>query len=64
MWTSGLKGELIKLAIRPGEALDLTGKFSGTRMRMLARSATQTWDQYADQDLWLVPETGPSGQHR
>jgi hypothetical protein len=47
----------------------LTPRFMGqpiaaNRIRLWTQSATRTWEQFRDEDFWLVPEVVmPSGEH-
>jgi hypothetical protein len=50
--------------LEAGKTLDLTGKVSASRVRLWARSDSTSFMDYANQDLWLVPETENNGEHR
>jgi len=52
--------------LAPGEVLDtrfMDVPIAANRIRLWAQSATRTWETYKDDDLWLVPEVLPSGEH-
>jgi len=60
----GTKAKAMSFDLDAGKTLDLTGKVSASRVRLWAQSDTASFMDYADQDLWLVPETGNNGEHR
>jgi hypothetical protein len=60
----GTKAKAMSFDLDAGKTLDLTGKVSASRVRLWARSDTASFMDYADQDLWLVPETRSNGEHR
>ena len=60
----GSKAKVMTFDLEAGKTLDLTGKVSASRVRLWARSEAASFMDYANQDLWLVPETTNSGEHR
>jgi len=60
----GSKAKVMTFDLEAGKTLDLTGKVSASRVRLWARSESSSFMDYANQDLWLVPETTNSGEHR
>ena len=60
----GSKAKVMTFDLEAGKTLDLTGKVSASRVRLWARSDTSSFMDYANQDLWLVPETTGNGEHR
>jgi hypothetical protein len=67
VWTPeapGSKAKVMTFDLQAGKTLDLTGKVSASRVRLWARSDTSSFMDYANQDLWLVPETTGNGEHR
>ncbi len=67
VWTPeepGTKAKVMSFEVEAGKTLDLTGKVSASRVRLWARSESSSFMDYANQDLWLVPETANSGEHR
>jgi hypothetical protein len=67
MWSPeapGSKAKVLTFDMEAGKVLDLTGKVSASRVRLWARSESSSFMEYADRDLWLVPETGNNGEHR
>jgi hypothetical protein len=52
--------------LQPGQTTNLGfqgQKLAGNRIRVWARWNGGEWNQYRDQDLWLVPETDAAGNH-
>src|SRR5262249_6843353 len=67
VWTAeapGAKAKVMSFEVEADKVLDLTGKVSASRVRLWARSETASFMDYANQDLWLVPETENNGEHR
>jgi hypothetical protein len=67
MWSPeapGSKAKATTFDMDAGKTLDLTGKVSASRVRLWARSDSASFMDYANQDLWLVPETSSNGEHR
>jgi hypothetical protein len=60
----GSKAKVMTFDLEAGKTLDLTGKVSASRVRLWARSEAASFMDYANQDLWLVPETTSNGEHR
>ena len=60
----GSKAKVMTFDLEAGKTLDLTGKVSASRVRLWARSDSTSFMDYANQDLWLVPETTSNGEHR
>jgi hypothetical protein len=60
----GSKAKVMTFDLEAGKTLDLTGKVSASRVRLWARSEAASFMDYANQDLWLVPETTGNGEHR
>ena len=60
----GSKAKVMTFDLEAGKTLDLTDKVSASRVRLWARSESSSFMDYANQDLWLVPETTNSGEHR
>jgi hypothetical protein len=52
--------------VAPGQAsyLEDNGRrITASRIRFWVESASGTWDEFKDKDLWLVPETDGQGRH-
>src|SRR5262249_19844722 len=53
--------------IDPGQSLDLTDdqwRIAANRLMVWAESENQKWDEFKDNQLWVVPEVTSSGKHR
>jgi hypothetical protein len=68
LWSPGEPGseDVMTYELEPGEVADLADEdwhICASRVRLWAVSANQTYEQFKDQDLWLVPETDRDGTH-
>jgi hypothetical protein len=53
--------------LKPGQEMfvqDKGNKLSASRVRIWGVADSQTWFDFRDQDLWVVPEMDQSGEHR
>lgn len=53
--------------LKPGQEMYLEAKGSkvaASRVRIWGEAASQTWFDFRDQDLWVVPEMDQRGEHR
>jgi hypothetical protein len=53
--------------LKPGQEMFLEhngSKVSASRIRLWGASESQTWNDYKDMDLWVVPEMDQRGEHR
>jgi hypothetical protein len=53
--------------LKPGQEIFLehkNTKVSASRIRIWSTAQSQTWLDYRDQDLWIVPEMDQRGEHR
>lgn len=60
----GSQAKAMSFEVDAGQVLDLTGRVSASRVRLWAKSESSSFMDYANQDLWLVPETENNGEHR
>jgi hypothetical protein len=67
VWLPSESEEPIQFELPPGQSLDLSDqdwKIMASRVTFWAESPNQTWEDFKDNELWVVPEVDDDGKHR
>jgi hypothetical protein len=59
--------EALQFTLDPGQSLDLSDQdwqIMASRVIFWADSAKQKWEDFKDNQMWVVPEVGDDGKHR